>query len=169
MTDMIDRTQVDGRVLVVADRGYNSYNVMAHTEEKGWFYLIRTHGSHKRNSILSKFDLPVDEEFDQEFSIRLTRRQTKEIKADKRYRLLPKKSTFDYLQLNPDIVRVLKLNIFIFKFFYNIFYFIEVITWTKYRDCMGIFKNNFVILLSYLVVTSTKTKSSSFKILESSK
>lgn len=32
---------VDGSAIGLADRGYESYNVMAHIQEKGWCYLIR--------------------------------------------------------------------------------------------------------------------------------
>ncbi len=39
-TDMIDRCEIQ-KALVIADRGYESYNNMAHIQEKGWNFLIR--------------------------------------------------------------------------------------------------------------------------------
>lgn len=41
LVDMVDRSNITGDVLVIADRGYESYNNMAHIQEKGWKYLIR--------------------------------------------------------------------------------------------------------------------------------
>ena len=37
---MVDRSNIP-QALVIADRGYESYNNMAHIQEKGWFFLIR--------------------------------------------------------------------------------------------------------------------------------
>ncbi len=42
LTSMIDRSRITGHVIVIADRGYESYNNLAHIERKGWNYLIRT-------------------------------------------------------------------------------------------------------------------------------
>jgi hypothetical protein len=38
---MVDRSTLTGKVLVIADRGYESYNVFAHIMKKGWKFLIR--------------------------------------------------------------------------------------------------------------------------------
>ena len=40
LTDMVDRSDIE-KVLLLADRGYESYNNLAHIQEKGWFFLIR--------------------------------------------------------------------------------------------------------------------------------
>ena len=40
LQEMVDRSQIH-KALVIADRGYESYNSMAHIQEKGWFFLIR--------------------------------------------------------------------------------------------------------------------------------
>lgn len=37
---MIDRSSIP-KALIIADRGYESYNNIAHIQEKGWNYLIR--------------------------------------------------------------------------------------------------------------------------------
>ena len=37
---MVDRSDI-AKAIVIADRGYESYNDMAHIQEKGWYYLIR--------------------------------------------------------------------------------------------------------------------------------
>lgn len=97
LTDMVDRSTLTGKVLVVADRGYESYNVFAHIMKKDWKFLIRVKDT-KSQSILSSFKLPETGEFDRSIKRILTRRQTKAIKAQPDvYKFLPTTSTFDYL------------------------------------------------------------------------
>ncbi|HFH1574645.1 TPA: IS4 family transposase, partial [Streptococcus pneumoniae] len=45
------------------DRGYESYNLMAHFQEKGWLYIIRIRDG--KQSMPSSFNLPNTECFDQ--------------------------------------------------------------------------------------------------------
>ena len=98
--DMVDRADGNSAIFI-ADRGYESYNNMAHVQEKGGFYLIRA----KDNSggIASGLDLPVDDEFDMPVSLYLTRKQTNEIKEllnnRNSYRFIPSSSTFDFLPI----------------------------------------------------------------------
>jgi hypothetical protein len=40
LTNMVDRSDIEN-ALLLADRGYESYNNLAHMQEKGWKYLIR--------------------------------------------------------------------------------------------------------------------------------
>lgn len=40
LQEMVDKSDIR-KALVIADRGYESYNNMAHIQEKGWFFLIR--------------------------------------------------------------------------------------------------------------------------------
>lgn len=94
---MIDRSSVE-RALVIADRGYESYNLMAHIQEKHWFFLIRVKEAH---SIASGLDLPDMSEFDFPVHLSLCRRQTKRILSlfqnRNLFRFIPKNSQFDYL------------------------------------------------------------------------
>ncbi|MCL1843546.1 MAG: transposase [Defluviitaleaceae bacterium] len=95
---MVDRSRIDDKVIVVADRAYESYNNFAHIERKGWHYAIRVKdlGS---SGILSGLDLPQDGEFDVRVSLVLTKKQTKEVKARPDiYKFVP--STFDFLDLH---------------------------------------------------------------------
>lgn len=116
LTDMVDRSKISDNVILVADRGYESYNVFAHIEQKGWKYLIRVK-DRSSNGILSGLDLPTTEEFDKEIHLTLTRKQTKEVKAHPEcYKFVPRKSTFDYLDLHkrkfyPISFRVVRLKI----------------------------------------------------------
>ena len=101
LQEMVDRSNIQ-KALIIADRGYESYNNMAHIQEKGWFFLIRIRdGEH---GIKKGLDLPACDEFDQQISLKLTRRQTKETKGllkDKNhYRFIPTNTSFDYLKKN---------------------------------------------------------------------
>lgn len=96
--DMVDRSTIS-KALVTADRGYESYNNMAHIQEKGWKFLIRIRD--KSVGIKSSFALPDDICFDVNIQLKLTRKQTnetKELLKDKNhYKFIPASSTFDYL------------------------------------------------------------------------
>lgn len=97
MISMIERSVIQS-ALIIADRGYESYNCMAHIQEKGWYYLMRVQ---EKQGIGCGLDLPDSDEFDLEIELNLTRRNTKEVKAllkeKNRYRFLPVNVNFDYL------------------------------------------------------------------------
>lgn len=98
LTDMVDRSGIE-RALLLADRNYESYNNLAHIQEKGWLFLIRI----KDNTagIVSGLILPDKDEYDVPFHIRLTRKQTNSVKQllkDKNhYKYIPSRAHFDYL------------------------------------------------------------------------
>jgi hypothetical protein len=98
MADMIDRSEIDDKVIVIADRGYESYNLFAHAERKGWKYLIRVKDLDS-SGILSGLSLPKSEEFDVQINRIITRKQTKEVKENPDiYRFVPSNVKFDYLE-----------------------------------------------------------------------
>ncbi len=96
--DMVDRSTIP-KALVIADRGYESYNNMAHIQEKGWKFLIRIRDGSV--GMKSSFELPEGNCFDVNIQLKLTRKQTNETKElfkDKNhYKFIPASSTFDYL------------------------------------------------------------------------
>lgn len=97
LTDMVDRSTLNDNTIIIADRGYESYNVLAHIHEKGWKYVIRIKDTESKG-MASSFNLP-NGEFDRNVYRVLTRKQTKEVKAHPElYKFLPKNSTFDYLE-----------------------------------------------------------------------
>lgn len=55
LQEMVDRSDIS-KALVVADRGYESYNNMAHIQEKGWYFLIQIKDG--KNGIKQGLDLP---------------------------------------------------------------------------------------------------------------
>lgn len=100
LCDMVDRYESSIPSIFIADRGYESYNNLAHIQQIGQFFLFRIKDS-RSNGILSGFDLPDEDEFDLPVSLTLTNKQTKFTKAlckdRNRFRFSPSNSTFDFL------------------------------------------------------------------------
>ena len=100
LCDMIDRSALKN-VLVIADRGYEGFNLMAHIQEKNWRFLIRIQDVLNSRGIAAGLDLPECDEFDLFVDINLTTKQTKEVKnlcEDRNhYRIIPATNSFDYL------------------------------------------------------------------------
>lgn len=97
MCDMLDRYKSNNKTIFIADRGYENYNIFAHADKHGLYYLIRVKDIDS-NGILSAIDLPDDPIFDQWHTYVLTTKQTNEVKADKkRYKFVSATQNFDYL------------------------------------------------------------------------
>ena len=115
LTDMVDRSNISSDVIVIADRGYESYNVFAHIEQKGWKYAIRVKDI-MSNGILSALKLPDEDEFDVNIHRILTRKQTKVTKSNPElYKFLPINSTFDYLDLKINMFYPITFRVVRFK------------------------------------------------------
>lgn len=101
LQEMVDRSDIS-QALIIADRGYESYNNIAHIQEKNWFFLIRVKDG--KAGIKDGLFLPDSDCFDENICINLTRKQTKDIKnlcKDKnKYRYLAPSSPFDFLPRN---------------------------------------------------------------------
>jgi len=65
LVELVDRSKLAEPVVLIADRGHEAYNNMAHIEQKGWKYLIRVKD---RQGILSGLRLPDALEFAADFS-----------------------------------------------------------------------------------------------------
>ena len=93
---MMERSSLDNAILV-ADRGYENYNVMAHAINKGWKFVIRIKDI-ESNGIASGLQLPKSDTFDTDVSLTFTRQQ---VKSQKKlgYKFMPTCQTFDYLPL----------------------------------------------------------------------
>lgn len=97
LAEMTDRSTISGDVIIVADRGFESYNVFAHIEKKGWKYAIRVKDI-MSNGIVSALELPEEDEFDVDIHRILTLKQTNVTKSNPGlYKFLPQSSIFDYL------------------------------------------------------------------------
>ena len=100
LCDMVDRSPLKN-VLIIADRGYEGFNLMAHIQEKGWQFLIRIQDVTNSRGIAAGLDLPECEEFDLFVDLNLTTKQTNYVKklAENRnqYKILKTSRDFDYL------------------------------------------------------------------------
>jgi len=99
---MVDRSSLEN-ALILADRGYENYNLMAHIQEKGWFFLIRIQDVLNSRGIVAGLDLPAHDEFDLSVDLSLTTKQTNEVKRlcknRNSFRQLSHQHDFDYLPL----------------------------------------------------------------------
>ena len=97
---MVDRSELEN-VLLIADRGYEGFNLMAHIQEKGWKYLMRIRDVASSRGIASGLDLPDEKEFDLFVDLSRTTRQTKEVKllcqSRNQYRIITGTAPFDFL------------------------------------------------------------------------
>jgi len=103
MVDMVDRSRIIDKVIVIADRNYEGYNNLAHIEEKGWNYLIRIKDAGTR-CILHGLRLPREGHYDICTKRILTRKKTKETKArPDLYKIVDgSKAIFDFInRANP--------------------------------------------------------------------
>ena len=100
LVSMVDRSKLPGNVIALMDRGYESFNNIAHFQEKDWKYIIRAKDSY---GIITKLEVPNAPEFDVDIVLTLTRRQTKETlelleKFPTQYRWIQPHTTFDYIK-----------------------------------------------------------------------
>ncbi len=84
--------------IVIADRGYESYNILAHLEEVNQKYVIRVKDI-TSSGILSGFTLP-DKEFDKTFTVNISNYQRNKLKALPNYRFSPGHARFDFSNKN---------------------------------------------------------------------
>lgn len=105
---MLERSDLEN-VLLVADRGYESYNLMAHAIRKGWKFVIRIKDRHS-NGIASALPLPESATFDMDVDLTLTRKQTKATMAAG-YKFMPTNQVFDFLPPQADGTFILSFRI----------------------------------------------------------
>jgi len=96
LVKMVNRLDFDINSIVIADRGYESYNNFAHINQSGFNYLIRVKDI-TSSGIAGSLNLPNSDEFDTDIDICLTKKQTKHIKNNKHYfKFIPKNGIFDF-------------------------------------------------------------------------
>ena len=98
LCQMVDRSNIPN-ALLLADRGYESYNALAHIQEKKWKFLFRVKDG--KHGIISGLALPDAEEFDCPIHLSLTRKQSNEVKELRKQnpclRYIAHSSPFDFL------------------------------------------------------------------------
>lgn len=97
--EMVDRhdTSSGRKSIFIGDRGYCSYNNMAHVIEKGQFFLFRTKDIHSKG-LIGAFDFPENESFDIRVNVTLVRSRSKKILVEGYRRFVDKATSFDYLE-----------------------------------------------------------------------
>ena len=91
---------VVAKSIIIADRGYESYNVMAHIENANQKYVIRVKDIDS-NGMAAGFGFTEDE-FDHTITMNISKFQRKKLKELPNYRYSPTISRFDFSdKLNP--------------------------------------------------------------------
>ena len=100
LCSMVDRSSLNN-VLLIADRGFEGFNLMAHIQEKGWKFLIRIQDILNSRGVAAGLVLPDKDEFDLPIDLSLTTKSTNEVKLlckdRNQYRHIPSRAAFDYL------------------------------------------------------------------------
>lgn len=98
---IVDRHDVmEGRKNVyIGDRGYCSYNNMAHVINQEQYFLFRTKDIHSKG-LVGKFNFPSEESFDIDVKVTLVRSRSKKVQADPEsyIRFVDKAAAFDYVE-----------------------------------------------------------------------
>ena len=78
--DMVDQHDYlpDTKTIFIGDRGYCSYNNMAHVINKAQYFLFRTKDIHSKG-LISGFDFPEEEAFDIQVKVTLVRSHSKKL------------------------------------------------------------------------------------------
>lgn len=98
---MVCRYESPHPTIFMADRGYQSFNLMATIIESNQFYLIRAKDLRSSSSFLKHISLPVEGEFDIDVTFGITRSRKKEyVKHPEKYKVLHKNRDFDFIDKN---------------------------------------------------------------------
>ena len=104
LISMVDRASSEVPAILMADRGFESYNAFAHIQEKGWRYLIRVKDDGVNGGITNGLNLPEQDEYDLPINLLLTRSQTKDSKQKaqdrNKYKIFYHNQKFDFLPQN---------------------------------------------------------------------
>ena len=99
--DMVDRYNdpLARKTVFIADRGYCSYNNMAHVIEQGQFFLFRTKDIHKKG-LTQNFEFPDEDSFDITVDVALVRRHSRKapVREGCYRRFVDGNATFDFIE-----------------------------------------------------------------------
>lgn len=97
---LVDRHEIsdNSKCIFIGDRGYCSYNNMAHVIEKGQYFLFRTKDITSKG-LIGNFDFPDSDTFDISVNVTLTRSHRKSIKIKDGFyrRFVDCSASFDYI------------------------------------------------------------------------
>lgn len=123
LATLVERSSVQNAILI-ADRGYEGYNLMAMLQDKGWNFLIRIQDIGSSHGIAAGLNLPDSGEFDIPINLSLTTKKTsiaRSLAKDKfHYKIIHTCKPYDFLplkiqQLSPDIFYPITFRVVRFK------------------------------------------------------
>ena len=117
LSTIVDRHPLpaSAKAVFIADRGFCSYNNMAHVMQRGQFFLFRAKDIHSKG-LLHHIDFPSDDEFDVSVQLVIVRRQSKKLSVPDGYvRFVGKDTSFDFVEYGSDDFFVLPLRVVRFK------------------------------------------------------
>lgn len=98
---MVDRQTIlpDSKNIYIGDRGYCSYNNMAHVIKSGQYFIFRTKDILSKG-LVANFVFPKDDSFDITVDVTLSRSHSSKIKVDKGcyHRFIDQDSSFDFIK-----------------------------------------------------------------------
>lgn len=103
--DMVDsyRDPLGRKTVFIGDRGYCSYNNMAHVIQQGQFFLFRTKDIHKKG-LVGNFQFPDDDSFDITVHVTIVRSHSRKIpvREGSYRRFVDGNASFDFVEYGSD-------------------------------------------------------------------
>lgn len=112
LVHMVKTGTFNHNTIIMADRGYECYNVFANIEQQNMFYLIRIKDVGSNGGILHKYHFPDNKEFDTYIEPIITKKNTNKVKYSKEnYVRLKKNDIFDFVDLHTNYYYPMKIRI----------------------------------------------------------
>lgn len=114
---IVDRHSLptNAHAVFIADRGFCSYNNMAHVIQRGQFFLFRAKDIHSKG-LLHHIDFPSDDAFDTSVQLVIVRSQSKKRSLPDGYvRFVGKDTSFDFIKYGSDDHYILPFRVVRFK------------------------------------------------------
>lgn len=114
---MVDRYEaaLGQKTVFIGDRGYCSYNNMAHVLEKGQYFLFRTKDIHSKG-LVHGFDFPNEACFDITVEVTLVRSHSKKLPQITGYkRFVDRATSFDFIEYGSPDTYILSFRIVRFE------------------------------------------------------
>lgn len=97
LIEMNDAFRGPDNTLIICDRGYEAWNVLAHFCHAGLPFLIRVKDPKNPGGLLRGLPVPRDGDFDTTITVTLSHSQSKEVKSLPGYKHISKATVLDYL------------------------------------------------------------------------
>ena len=112
---LVDRSYIQNAI-VIADRGYEAFNTIAHCIVKGWKFLIRVKDGDTNGAVTKGLPLPRSGEFDISVPLILGRSRKKAALSIPNYKPLVSNTVFDYLPRISKEFHTFEMNLRVVRF-----------------------------------------------------